>query len=250
MNTLITSACSGIGEALAIACAKRGDTLFLCGHDEQQLELVAAKCRDRGSTESARVVDVRSANAMQEWVLACDAEAPLERVFANAGVSAGDGTEESVRKAFDANVDGCVNTVFPALDAFRSGRGVRKKRQIAILATIAGYAPTEACPSNSATKNCVKTWGLAMREALAPEGIEVNVIFPGVVRSRITDDNASLMPFLMDAPRAATKILKGVDKNVGTIAFPSQMRFTDWALSILPHWLCATVNKILPKYVI
>ena len=245
MNTLITSACSGIGEALAIACAKRGDTLFLCGHNEQQLELVAAKCRELGSTVSARVVDVRSANAMQEWVLACDAEAPLERVFANAGVSAEDETAESVRKAFESIIDGCVNTVFPALDAFRSGRGVRKKRQIAIMATIAGYVPPESCPPHSAPKNCVKTWGLSMRGALAPEGIEVNVICPGSMRSRITDGNTSQMS--MDVPRAATKILKGVDKNVGTIAFPGQMRFTEWIRSILPRWLCTAVNKILPR---
>jgi len=250
MNTLITGASSGIGEALAIACAKRGDTLFLCGRNEQRLQLVAEKCRGLGATVSASVVDVRSATAMQDWVLACDVIAPLERVFANAGVSAGEETEESARKTFETNIDGCVNTVFPSLDAFRSGRGVRKRRQIAITASIAGYAPLKACPSYSATKNCIKTWGLAMREALAPEGIEICVICPGFVRSRITDGNTCPMPFLMDAPRAAKKILKGVDKNVGIIAFPCQMRFAAWLLSIMPQRLCAAINRLLPKKVV
>ena len=250
MNTLITGASSGIGEALALACARRGDTLFLCGRDEGRLELVATKCRSLGATVSARVVDVRDENAMREWVLACDAKAPLERVFANAGVSTGDETEENARRTFDTNVGGCVNTVFPALDAFRTERGGRRRRQIAITASIAGYAPLKACPSYSATKNCLKTWGLSMRGALAPEGIEVCVICPGFVRSRITAGTTCPMPFIMDAPRAAAKILRGVDANVGIIAFPLQMRLAVWLLSILPHWLCAAVNRMLPKKVI
>jgi NAD(P)-dependent dehydrogenase (short-subunit alcohol dehydrogenase family) len=82
-----------------------------------------------------------------------------------------------------------------------------------------------------------------MREALAPEGIEVCVICPGFVRPHNTDGDTDTVPFLIDEPRAATKILKGVDKNVGIIALQSQMRLTDRILSALPHWL----RRLLPK---
>ena len=250
MNTLITGASSGIGEALAVACAGRGDRLFLCGRDTARLEAVAAKCVALGATTDTRTVDVRDAAAMREWICACDAKDPLERIFANAGVSTGEETEANARRTFDTNVGGCINTVFPAIEVFKSGRGRRTRRQIVITSSIAGYAPLKACPSYSATKNCVKTWGLALRGALAPEGIEVNVVCPGFVRSRITDANTCPMPFFMEAPEAAAKILHGADRNRGIIAFPWPMRLGSWFLSILHNGICSALNRLLPKKVI
>lgn len=250
MNTLITGASSGIGEALAVACAERGDSLFICGRDETRLEHVAEKCRALGAAVSTRAVDVRDASAMHDWILECDTSAPLERVFANAGVSTGEETEENARRTFDTNVGGCINTVFPAIEAFRSGRGDRKRRQIVITSSIAGYMPMKACPSYSASKSCVKAWGLALRGALGPEGIEVCVVCPGFIRSRLTAGNTCPMPFLMDAPRAAAKILRRADANAGIISFPWPMRLSAWFLSALPHQLCSAVNRLLPKKVI
>ena len=49
MNVLITGASSGIGEALALECAKRGDGLFLCGRDRGRLDAVASACRAAGA---------------------------------------------------------------------------------------------------------------------------------------------------------------------------------------------------------
>ena len=250
MNTLITGASSGVGEALAVACAERGDSLFLCGRDKARLEHVAAKCRELGVTVATRVIDVRDTAAMREWIAECDAALPLERIFANAGVSTGEETEKNARRTFDTNVGGCLNTVFPALDAFRSGRGNRRRRQIVITSSVAGYAPLKACPAYSASKSCVKTWGLALRGALAPEGIEVCVVCPGFIRSRLTDGNTCPMPFLMDASRAAAKILRRADKNTGLIAFPWPMRLSVWFLELLPQPLCAAINRLLPKKVI
>ena len=250
LNTLITGASSGIGEALAVACASCGDALFLSGRDAARLEAVAGKCREMGATVVSKTVDVRDEDAMRGWIRECDAAAPLERVFANAGVSTGEETEENARRTFETNVGGCVNTVFPAIEAFRTNPAGRRRRQIVITASIAGYAPLKACPSYSASKSCVKTWGLALRGALANEGIEVCVVCPGFVRSRITDANTCPMPFFMEAPKAAKIILRRADRNVGLIAFPWPMRFGSWLLSTLPASLASAVNRLLPKKVI
>lgn len=238
--TVITGASSGIGEALAYACAKRGEELVLCGRDLSRLGAVAEKCRGLGaSAVEAEVLDVSDAEKTSAWIAKARARGVLDRVFANAGVSTGEETERNVRNTFAINVGGCVNTVLPAIEA--------GAKHIILTASIAGYGPLKSCPSYSATKACVKTWGLSLRGYLAPKGIKVSVICPGFVRSRITDKNTCPMPFFMEADEAAELILDRVEKNVGLIAFPWPMRLATYFLSILPFRLNEFINRFLPK---
>lgn len=247
MNVLITGASSGIGEALAYACAARGDSLFLCGRDRGRLDAVAEACRALGVDVRADVVDVSDARATADWVAACDAETPICRVFANAGIGTGIEDEENVRRTFATNVGGVVNTVLPAVAAFRRHQNAADApRQILMTSSIAAYGPLKACPAYSATKACVKTWGLSLRGMLRPEGIRVSVICPGFVRSRITDRNTCPMPFFMEADKAAKVILRRADRDVGLIAFPWPMRLAAWFAGALPQWMNDLLNRTLP----
>ena len=245
MTTLITGASSGIGEALALACAARGETLFLCGRNAARLKDVVARCRALNAPTYGSVVDVTDRATTRAWIQNCDAISPLERVFSNAGVATGRENAENVRKTFDTNIGGNLNVVLEALEIFRA----RGSGQIVITASIAGYGPLKSCPAYAATKSCRKTWGLGLRGLLAPEGIRVSVVCPGFIRSRITDQNTCPMPFFMEADKAARIILRRVEKNVGLIAFPWQMRLATWALSILPFRLNEWINRLLPEKV-
>ena len=251
MNTLITGASSGIGEALAVASARRGDRLFICGRNAERLSAVAERCRSLGATVRADTLDVSDEAATRAWIMSCDADAPLDRVFANAGVATGEESEENVRRTFSINVGGTVNTVMPAIALFaaRTSEFAAERRapHIVMTASIAGYGPLKSCPSYSATKSCIKTWGLSLRGMLAEKGIRVSVICPGFVRSRITDRNTCPMPFFMEADAAAGIILERLDRNIGLIAFPWPMRLATWLLSVLPFCLNEFVNRFLPK---
>lgn len=119
-------------------------------------------------------------------------------------------------------------------------------KAIAITSSIAGYHGMGTCPSYSATKACVKAWGEGLRIALKPLKINVSVICPGFVRSRITDKNTCPMPFFMEADKAAEIIAKRIDKNVGLIAFPWPMRLVAWLGSILPNRISDFIYSKLP----
>ncbi|MBR4654073.1 MAG: SDR family NAD(P)-dependent oxidoreductase [Kiritimatiellae bacterium] len=244
-NILITGASSGIGAALAVECARRGaKALFLCGRDAARLETVAAECRAAGTAEvRAEIVDVTDEGAVSRWMAACDAAFPLGLVFANAGRGTGRESAENVRATFALNVGGVVNTVLPAIELYRARKA---GGQIVITASIAGYAPLPGCPSYAATKAGMKSWGLSLRGFLRPEGIRVNVVCPGFVRSRLTDRNTCPMPFFMEAPKAARIILDRVERNVGLIAFPWPMRLAVWGMSLLPWRLAEFIGSLLP----
>lgn len=249
MNVLITGASSGIGEAVALEGASLGvENLFICGRNAERLEAVADACRRRGMRVEARVLDVADAGSVCAWMEECDAAAPLDLVFSNAGVGTGLEDAENVRRTFATNVDGTVNVALTAVELFRRP-AERRRRQVVMTASIAGYAPLASCPSYAATKACVKTWGLSLRAALRREGIRVNVVCPGFVRSRITDVNTCPMPFFMEADKAAKIIWRRVMRDVGLIAFPWPMRLAVWGLSVLPWRVAEFVSSLLPAKV-
>ena len=244
MTAVITGASSGIGAALALASAREGARLFLCGRNRERLDEVVKSCCARGAEAEGTVLDVTDAAAVTSWIQGVAEKGPINRVFANAGVSTGIESAENVRQTFQVNIGGTVNTVLAAIEVMKNAP--KTARQIYITASIAGYAPLAACPAYSATKSALKTWGLALRGHLKKTGIEVGVICPGFVRSRITDQNTCPMPFFMEADQAARLILRRADRHVGLIAFPWMMRFAVWFLSCLPYRVIEGINRFLP----
>ena len=256
-TVLISGASSGVGEAIAYECVRRGaKRLFLGGRNAERLSAVAEKCRGISAavTVHTDIVDVTDETATRAWVENSNAVAPLDLVFANAGVATGVETEANIRTTFATNVGGVLNVSLPAIAAFRKNKESSNHNSslftltssLVLTASIAGYAPLPTCPSYSATKSCVKTWGLAMRGMLKKEGINVSVLCPGFIRSRMTDVNTCPMPFFMEADKAARIILDRVERNVGLIAFPWPMRFSVWMLSCLPARLTEFLASLLP----
>ena len=245
-HVLITGASSGIGEALAIYYAKNGTKLLsICGRNEERLNKTADECRKFGAEVDARIVDVRMKEDVEAWINEANEKMPLNLVFANAGVATLEETTDNVRRTFFVNVLGVINTVLPTIELFKKAPAEQMKH-IAITSSIAGYHGMPTCPSYSATKACVKAWGEGLRLSLAPLGINVSTICPGFIRSRITDKNTCPMPYFMEADKAAEIIAKGIEKNVGLIAFPWQMRLATWLGSILPNVVSDFIYSKLP----
>jgi len=90
-HVVITGASSGIGAALARYYARSGTRLSLLARDAARLESVAQGCRSSGAVVETRTGDVTDAAAMEDWLLACDARAPIDLLFANAGIGGGAG---------------------------------------------------------------------------------------------------------------------------------------------------------------
>lgn len=245
-HVLITGASSGIGEALAMYYASHEvKMLSLCGRNEERLNKTAEECRKKGAQVEVRIVDVADAQAVEAWINEANEKMPLNLVFANAGVATLEETSENVRRTFNINVMGVVNTVLPAIELFKKAPAEQMKH-IAITSSIAGYHGMPTCPSYSATKAGVKAWGEGLRLALAPLGIRVSTICPGFIRSRITDKNTCPMPYFMEADKAAEIIAKRIERNVGLIAFPWQMRLATWLGSVLPNRISDFIYSKLP----
>lgn len=244
---VITGASSGIGEALALAYAAPGIVLALTGRDAARLEDVAARTRARGAEVRTAVPDVADRAAMAGWLTELDAGSPVDLVIANAGISAGTGrsgeTEEQARRIFQVNVEGVLNTVHPLIPAMRR----RRRGQLALMSSLAGFRGFPGAPAYCASKAAVRSYGEGLRGELEPDGVEVSVICPGFVRSRMTAVNDFPMPFLMDAAPAAAIIRRGLERNRARIAFPLPMYLASWLAGALPPAWTDPLVRMAPK---
>ncbi len=235
-SILISGASSGLGRALALEYAAPGVTLALMGRNAARLEDVAARASARGAFVHTATLDVRDRAAMSEFVLACDAAAPIDCVIASAGVSRvtpADGDVEDLTKSaelFDVNLNGVMNTIAPIAPLMRR----RRAGQIALFGSIAAFAPPPDSASYAASKAALVAFALATRALYRSDGVSVSVICPGFVDTPMTDSFVSWKPFLIPAEDAARRIRRGLERRKAVIAFP------------LPLYLLARFLRLLP----
>jgi short-subunit dehydrogenase len=219
---VITGASSGIGSALALRYAGESGLLALMGRDERRLQAVAEACRNRGKAVRTALIDVRDRAAMGHWLAEFDRASPVDLVIANAGVMAGTPPGGAIEAAdagyaaIETNVLGVLNTIQPLLPHMME----RRRGQIAIIGSLAGFIGLPDCPSYSASKSAVLSYGQSLRALLAPYGIGVSVVCPGYVATPMLLRESGRKPFAMPAERAAELIAGGLQRNRAVISFP------------------------------
>ena len=232
----ITGASSGLGRALAIEYAAPGVTLAVIGRDAPRLGEVAAAARQRGAGVCVGQVDVRDPGAMSAFLLAFDAATPIDCLIASAGVTmvtpAAGAVEDLTRSAelFDVNLNGMMNALAPVAPRMRR----RRSGQIALLGSIAAFAPPPDSPSYAASKAAILAFGLATRALYHLDGVSISVVCPGFVDTPMTGSYDSAKPFLINAEDAARRIRRGLERRKAIIAFP-------W-----PLYLAARLQQFLP----
>lgn len=233
---LITGATGAIGGALARAYAGAGVHLVLQGRDQAKLFAVANACVASGARVDSERLDVRDLVQLRQWAARIASDLPLDLVIANAGMNIDIGTDgagecwEDVEALFATNLRSVVALVDAVLPPMRA----RRRGQIALMSSLAGYYGLPVTPSYCASKAAIKAYGEALRGWLLPEGIRVSVIMPGYVDSPMCRAMPGPKPFLLSPEAAARKIRRGLQKNRARISFPFPLNLGTWLLAVMP----------------
>ncbi|HSM35466.1 MAG TPA: SDR family oxidoreductase [Longimicrobiales bacterium] len=184
-SVLITGASRGLGRALSLAFARRGQRLVLCARGAAGIERVADEVRGAGSECLARAIDVTDADAI--GALVADAEArwgPLDVLVNNASLLGPraplrDHDPAAWRETLDVNLTGAwlaARAVLPGMR--RAGRG-----SIINVTSSVGDEPRAGWGVYAVSKWALEglTWNLALEEA--GSGIRVNAVNPGGMRT-------------------------------------------------------------------
>lgn len=182
---LITGAGSGIGRAVALACAREGASLLLSDIDEAGTEATAALVREVGNEALVVPADVGIATDCQMLVERCCAHfGRLDVACNNAGISGpshptADYPIDDWNHVIQVNLSGVFYGMKYQIEAMlRTGGGA-----IVNVASVLGAVGFATAPAYAAAKHGVV--GLTHTAALeySAQGVRVNAVGPGFIRT-------------------------------------------------------------------
>ena len=181
-TVLVTGGANGIGLASAKAFHALGDNVVIADLNEPA-------ARDAADTLGARAigcaVDVRDKASIENAFRAgADAFGPIEVVHANAGVSNMKPALELSEADWDFNFDVNAKGVFLTNQvAVRHFLDHGLKGVVVNTASLAAKVGAPLLAHYSASKFAVVGWTQALAREHAPDGIRVNAVCPGFVRT-------------------------------------------------------------------
>jgi NAD(P)-dependent dehydrogenase (short-subunit alcohol dehydrogenase family) len=182
---IVTGASRGIGESIALACARAGAAVALAARKPEPLEATAAAIRAAGGRAVAIPCHTGHADEVATLFDRTVAEfGKVDGLVNNAATNPYFGptlgvTDSSFDKIFEVNVKGCLYT----------SREFASRAKGGAIVNIASYAGIKASPLIGVygmSKAAVISMTRTLAVELGPGGIRVNAIAPGLIDTRFS----------------------------------------------------------------
>jgi NAD(P)-dependent dehydrogenase (short-subunit alcohol dehydrogenase family) len=185
---IVTGAASGIGKASAVTFAREGAKVMCADINAEGAEAVARQIADTGGEAASVRVDVADEDQVKAMVAETVARwGGLHALYNNAGIGSGAPIIQMPAEEWDRTIAINLRGVFlgtkhAAPEMIKSGGGA-----IVSTSSDAGLMGTAMLSAYCASKGGVVMFTKAAAVELAPLGIRVNCVCPGVIRTPILD---------------------------------------------------------------
>ncbi len=224
----ITGASSGIGEALARECARRGASVALLARRADRLEALAGELRQQYPDQrfSTRSLDVTERTALAPALEAVRAElGDLDTVMANAGLTAvnrtGAGDPARDEQVTAVNLLGGMATVDAAARIFRERGGGR----ILGVSSIAAFLGIPGSAAYSASKAGFTRYLHTVGMELGKHNIHITTAHPGFIKTELAP-GMEKYPFVISADKGARIMVQALLRGKKDVTVPAW----PWAL--------------------
>ena len=178
---LVTGAASGIGKATALECAKMGANLYLVDKDEKNLNSTLKEIS--GENQKAILADLTSEN---DLLTITNKISKLDGLFSNAGIVlslvAQMSDEKDTEKIFKINTFSHIRLIQLLLQH----KKLNKEASIVFTSSMSGvFCGAVGGSLYGATKAALNGYAKALSLELAPRGIRVNTVNPGMIKTGI-----------------------------------------------------------------
>lgn len=227
----LVGASEGLGRALAHTLSARGADLILSARRPAPLEGLAAELPGPAQVITCDIADSASVRAAAEQI------GPLDGVICLAGVywpqAAQDWNPDQVEAMCDINFTGTARVAGAVIGPMvERGAG-----HIVLTGSLSGFGGLPGAIGYAASKAGVMALAESMACDLRGTGVEVQLINPGFIRTRLTDKNDFAMPFIQDPTEAARHMLRGMERGGFSHSYPRPFSWVFRGARLLPNWL-------------
>jgi NAD(P)-dependent dehydrogenase (short-subunit alcohol dehydrogenase family) len=182
----VSGASSGIGKAIAIECSKMGAKVIISGRNEERLKVTFSKLK--GDNHEYIIADLSN----EEDLIALHKSLPVLDGLVNcAGLTKVAPFSFASRDSFEEVMD--VNFFAPTelTRLLVKSKKISKKGSIVFISSVSGvYCSAVASSIYSSSKGAVNGLVKGIALDLAPKGIRVNSVNPGMIDTEIFSDSA------------------------------------------------------------
>ena len=179
---LITGAGGGLGTAIALGFAREGARVIVADINAERAAVVADQIRATGGEAWSEVVDVTDREGTRRWAAALTERlGPIDVLVNNAGISGrGKIDEDNAPELWDrilkVNLDGLFNVTHAFIPALKQSRG-----NVVNLSSIVAFVSGISTAGYVVSKGAVRSLTQALARDLAPYGVRVNAVAPGLM---------------------------------------------------------------------
>ncbi|CAA0125794.1 Serine 3-dehydrogenase [BD1-7 clade bacterium] len=218
----VTGATSGIGQALALKLAANGHSVIASGRNADALEELAGV---RGIT--AKAVDVSNAESLKNAQKAIAQQfGALDTVVVNAGVCEYlqnlPADMEMWERIYSTNLKGAIATIDCALPLLAASEF---RGQVVGVVSQVIFAPFSQAEFYGASKAALDYYLKSLAIDLKQKQIDVARIYPGFVKTPLTDKNHFDMPFIVSAEDAANTMTHAIEDRKTECIFPKRLYY-------------------------
>lgn len=249
----VTGASSGIGRSLCLRLSQQGHRVIASARSRDSLNgLVAESKADNtqcsGSIE-ALVFDISARDTFADVTAQLTSMVPgLDRVVVNAGCCEylDFGAETSpdwsaIERVVGVNLLGSVQTIAMALPLLKKSP-LKSPHIIGIVSQVV-FAPFSRAEAYGASKAAFAYFLESLRIDLSDQNIDVTAVFPGFVKTPMTDKNDFDMPFLQTTDTATDEIIKAFAKRPKVLIFPKRLYWLLKLSKLFPNWWARSVAR-------
>ena len=226
----LVGASEGLGRALALTMAKAGAEVIVSARSQDRLDELVTEMGS-GTAVACDVTDQASVDAAVAQIGEIDGIVYLAGVYWP--MSAAEWDAEKATQMVEINMMGAFRTVgavVPQMTARDSGH-------IVITGSLSGFRGLPRTVGYGASKAAVMYLAEGMYADLKDTGIDVQVVNPGFIKTRLTDKNDFKMPFIMEPEEAAEDFFNHMKLGGFKRSFPTVFSWLFRVSQFWPDWL-------------